>query len=92
MIDTVGIALRHDTQAGAIGWKSSSQEDVSLSKLFINLPSQRALLGEEAGIRNWANVVWLKPDAERPRGGFQGRSARVLTNESALRSLNNVGC
>lgn len=55
-------------------------------RIFMNLPSQRALLGEEAGIGNWAKVVWLKPDAERPRDGFQGRSARVLTNGSALRS------
>lgn len=59
---------------------------MNLSKLFTNLPSQRALLGEEAGIGHWASVMWLKPDAEKPRDGFQGRLARVLTNESALRA------
>ena len=58
---------------------------MNLSKLFISLPSQRALLEEEAGIGNRANVAWLKPGAEGPRGSFQGRLARALTEGGAPR-------
>lgn len=49
--------------------------------LFITLPDQRALSGEEAGIGNWANVAWLKIDAGGPRVGFQGRWAQVRCSE-----------
>ena len=43
--------------------------------LFIILPDQRALSGEEAGMGNQADVAWLKIDAGGPRVGLQGRWA-----------------